>query len=217
MRRTSWLLIGAGACVLAFLVALLQLVKSEPSSTATTSSRDDDAPAQQTVPNSAPPVERRGGAPLGKRRIGSTPIPMPSGTTTSPTQVDGSADEPRVDTENLHYGGTQLRTQTNAVEPLVKKCLDAEVQAGRSPTGSAVLTYIVAKHGDKFVVEDVGVDDEGTTLKDETLLACLRETSRAMQFVGLPKNAVGLAVKRRVSCDGGKLTENKHVGFSYLY
>lgn len=124
--------------------------------------------------------------------------------------------EPKVDTENLHYGGTQLRAQTAAVEPLVQKCLDAEVAAGRPPTGTAMLTYIVAKRGDKYVVEDTGVDEDKTTVQGEALLTCLRETSRAMKFEGLPKSAEALTVSRRVSFERGKLTENKHVGFSYL-
>jgi hypothetical protein len=115
--------------------------------------------------------------------------------------------------KNLHYGGTQLRTQTKAVDPLVRQCVQ---QAVGKPTGDAVLTFIVAVHGDKVEVEDTGIDQDKTTLQDQKLLDCLRETARSMKFEGLPREAEALVVNRSVKLENGALTEYRLIGFSYL-
>jgi hypothetical protein len=122
----------------------------------------------------------------------------------------------RANTAHLEYGGVQLRAQAKAVEPLVAKCVETETAAGVLPTGKAMMTYVVAKHGDKFLVEDTSIDDENTTLQGDKLLECLRETAREMKFVGLPREADALVVTRSVTLEHGKITEYKHVGFSYL-
>ena len=122
----------------------------------------------------------------------------------------------RANTKNLHFGGTQLRAQTAAVEPLVKKCIEAATAAGGSPTGKAVLTYVVAQRGDKVAVEDTGIDEDKTTLQGDQLLDCLRETARGMKFEGLPREAEALVVTRTITLEHGAITEYKHVGFSYL-
>jgi hypothetical protein len=152
-------------------------------------------------------------------------VPPPPGSTAPRASEDGAPSVPsdpspppatRANTKNLHFGGTQLRAQTAAVEPLVKKCVEADVAAGHSPTGKATLTYIVAQRDDRVAVEETGVDEEKTTLQGPELLECLHNTSRSMKFEGLPREAEALIVTRSVTLERGKLTENRHVGFSYL-
>jgi hypothetical protein len=126
---------------------------------------------------------------------------------------DNAPPATRGNTKNLHFGGAQLRTQAEAVRPLVEKCV---TEKGQGANGATVLTYVVAKHGDKVQVEDTGIDDDKTTLQSTELLDCLRETARNMSFEGLPREASGLVVTRSVKVESGKLVEYKHVGFSYL-
>ena len=195
------MLIGAGACLLALLVVLLQLVESTPSRAATSRDPVESSPGAASHPvapvaPAAPTVGRRvSSSPQGDHPVASMPSTPTPGATQATTPAGDSP--PAANPQNLHYGGSQLRAQTAAIEPLLKKCLEAEVAAGRSPTGTAMLTYIIAKRGEKFVVEDVGIDEEKTTLQGESLLGCLRDTSRAMQFVGLPKAAEALSVNRQ--------------------
>lgn len=139
----------------------------------------------------------------------------------SPSSAPSLADDhappaTRGNTTHLEFGGTQLRAQAEAVRPLVDKCIDEAKAKGPLPSGTAVLTYIVAKHGDKFEVEDTGFDEDKTTLEHGELLDCLHHTALGMHFEGLPREASGLVVTRRVTLDFGKLGEYKHVGFSYL-
>lgn len=119
-------------------------------------------------------------------------------------------------TENLHFGGTQLRAQNAAVEPLVRECVAKAAASGQRPTGTALLTYVVAKHGSRYEIEDTSFDSDETTIDQGPLLDCLHKTAKAMKFEGLPRRSQALVVTRRVKLEGGAITEYKHVGFSYL-
>lgn len=123
---------------------------------------------------------------------------------------------PKDDGQNLQFGSKQLHAQTRAVEPLVRECVDNAVATGVMPTGTAILTYIVARHGDHLEIEDTGIDAEKTTLQPESLLTCLHQTAKAMKFEGLPRDAQEIYAARRVTLENGKITEYKHVTFSYL-
>ena len=109
----------------------------------------------------------------------------------------------------------QLKTQTLAIEPKVREGVDKAAITGAKQSGVALLTYMVAIHGDKITVDETGFDSEKTTLKNESLVQCLHETSKAMTFEGLPRNAKEIWVSRQVTLENGKLVENKHVSFSY--
>lgn len=132
---------------------------------------------------------------------------------TAPALDNHAAPANPSDPAKLNLGGTQLRYQAQAVRPAVEKCV---AEKGGSATGTAMMTYVVAQHGDKYVVEDTGIDEDRTTLQGTALLDCLRETAKGMTFVGLPHDATGLVVTRSVTLDAGHLVEYKHVGFSYL-
>lgn len=134
----------------------------------------------------------------------------------APSLDDTAPPATRGNTKNLHFGGTQLRAQNAAVQPLVEKCISDAAARGVAPSGQATLTYIVVKKGEKVTVEDTGVDDSKTTLQAPDLVDCMRETAREMKFEGLPREAEGLVVTRSVTLEAGKLVDYKHVGFSYL-
>lgn len=214
------MLVAGSTVVLVVLVVLVQAV------------HEGSAPAAPTATPHAPEATEAASAvahgpatPTAARSRTLPPIPgrMPAHRADSgddhPAQLAVDDHPPpgtRANTEHLEYGGTQLRAQAKAVEPLVEKCVEAETAAGALPTGKAMVTYVVAKRGDKFLVEDTGIDDENTTLHGDKLLECLRETARGMKFVGLPREAEALVVSRSVTLEHGKIAEYKHVGFSYL-
>jgi hypothetical protein len=129
---------------------------------------------------------------------------------------DNAPPATRGNTKNLEFGGTQLRAQTKAVGMWMQRCTDDARKKGLTPSGTAVLTYVVAKHGDKYEVEDTGIDEEKTSLESGELLDCMRTTAFAMHFEGLPREASGIVATRSVTLKNGVITEYKHVGFSYL-
>lgn len=210
----------AGSTVVLFMLVVLVRAVNSGSSSVTPTSR-----AHETATEAAPAAAHGTTQPTAARARNLPPMPgrMPvhrtetSDSGPAPLAVD---DRPppasRANTTHLEYGGTQLRAQAKAVEPLVHECLAAESAAGALPTGKAMMTYVVAKRGDKYLVEDTAIDDENTTLQGDKLLECLRETARSMKFIGLPREAEALVVSRSVTVEHGKITEYKHVGFSYL-
>lgn len=222
MPRSSIVLMSAGgAALLGALVVLWQSTQSdaevaEPTTARAPSSAHEAAPVPSPPPSA--PAARTG-------KIGSGSVYMPvrpsrntagPAPTLAPEPEVAAPDDPMSNTDNLHYGGTQLRAQHAAVEPLVRDCIAKAVAAGDKPTGTAILTYVVAKHGDKYEIEDTSYDSDGTTLESPSLLECLHQTAKAMKFVGLPRRSHALVVTRRVKVEAGVLTEYKHVTFSYL-
>ena len=201
------------------LVVLVRAVRSGPSTI------DGRSPTESAEGEPAPTVTH-GSTPTAARSRTVVPVPgRAPGPSNSPRDdvrpAPGPVDDhpppaSRENTKNLHFGGAQLRAQAAAVEPLVKKCVEAAKTAGGSPTGKAMLTYVVAQRGDKVQVEDTGIDEDKTTLQGDQLLECLRETARAMKFEGLPREAEALVVTRTITLEHGAITEYKHVGFSYL-
>jgi hypothetical protein len=179
--------------------------------------------ADPATPNGPAPAPGSPAARASKQRANVPGVPLPRPRPGEPDEAPSvSASEEHapptsmLNKTHLEYGGTQLRTQAKAVEPLVRDCVDKANATGAKPTGSAMLTYVVAKHGDKYEVEDTSFDADQTTLQQESLVTCLSETAKAMKFVGLPREAEALVVTRSVKVENGALTEYKHVGFSYL-
>jgi hypothetical protein len=107
-----------------------------------------------------------------------------------------------------------LRAQILAVAPQVEACGKA---AGDKANGTAVLTYMVTPEKQKqdVIIEQTGVDDDGTTITDQPLLDCLKDTAKDMKFKYVP-DADGVFAFRRVKFDAGKLVENAYVKFHYM-
>lgn len=205
---------------LALLAALFVMWRSIHSGSSTEHSTHTEDTA---TPSGAAPAPGSPAARPSKQRVNVGGVPLPRPRTDEPDEAPSvSAIEEHapptsmLNKTHLEYGGTQLRTQAKAVEPLVRECVDKANATGAKPTGSAMLTYVVAKHGDKYEVEDTSYDAEQTTLQQDSLITCLSETAKAMKFVGLPREAEALVVTRSVKVENGALTEYKHVGFSYL-
>jgi hypothetical protein len=209
--RVSVALIMGGVGVFIALVLLWRSTRTttvEPMAVATESSS-----SMTTSPASLP----AGSQPS---RPGLTATPSQPPQLSAPPSVPAERGSPErkfsVDNpNNLHFGGAQLREQTAAVDALVRQCVSNA--ASQKLSGNAVLTFIVAKRGDKYLVEDTGIDREKSSLQSEPLLECLHKTATSMKFVGLPRDAEALSVDRRVKLENGALTEHKMIGFSYIH
>jgi hypothetical protein len=137
-----------------------------------------------------------------------------SGTATTSGSQDSAPPGTRLNTKNLDFGLPQMRAQAAATEPKLRECL---AKAGGKPTGDATLTFIAAKKGDKIVIEDTSYDADATTLKGDDLVECLHQTSKAMTFQGLPREAEAVQVTRSIKVTNGQLVENGIVKFSYIH
>ncbi len=219
MARTGGtLLMFAGtAALLVALVVLWQSTRSDTAAPTAPAQTVNGGPAEPgTTPgaSSSPPGAARVARPpttggfTPSRTAPSIPVPAPaSSESSSPPSANG---------EGIEFGAKQLHAQTKAVEPLVRECVEKAVTAGAHPTGTAMLTYHVAKRDGELTIENTGIDNEKTTLENEPLLECLHQTANAMTFAGLPRNAQEIYAARRVTLQDGKITEYKHVTFSYL-
>jgi hypothetical protein len=218
-RRPLFLIAAGGVTLLVALYALWQSTLANTPAVAGT----PPAQSRPSEPGATPSTDSTPSAPAGPAaRVGKTTSSTPTRGTSSaapslaaPAAAEESVD-PMSNTENLHWGGTQLRANAKAVEPLVRECVAKAASAGQRPSGTAMLTYVVAKRGDKFVVEDTSWDDDETTLAQGPLLDCLHGTAKEMKFVGLPRRSQALVVMRKVTIENGEVAEYKHVGFSYL-
>jgi hypothetical protein len=209
-------MVAGGMALLVALVVLWQSTRSEavaPTPAPSAEQSAAPAPASASTPATGAPASR-----AAPPRPGA--VPVPGRRAIGPASSEPTAEEaprPAVDDgQNLQFGSKQLHAQTRAVEPLVRECVDKAVIAGTRPSGTALLTYIVAKKGDKLVIDHTGYDEEKTTLQHATLLECLHQTAKAMTFEGLPRDAQEIYAARRVVLVDGKITEYKHVTFSYL-
>jgi hypothetical protein len=209
-------MVAGTAAVLVALIVLWQSIRSDTTPAAVPPQPQDHAaqPAAPTAPTTSPTAARTPPrAPASSVSTGPRPVP------TMPAPAPAAADTPpppRDNNQGLEFGGKQLHAQTKAVEPLVRECVEKAAISGLRPSGSAMLTYIVAKRGDKFQIEDTGIDNEKTTLDNEGLLECLHQTAKGMKFEGLPRGAQEIYAARRVTIENGKITEYRHVTFSYL-
>ena len=108
-----------------------------------------------------------------------------------------------------------LRQQVAAVAPEVAEC--AKQAAGSGADGTAVLTYMVTPDNKKqqVTIEQTGVEYDGTTITDQPLLDCLKDTSKAMTFK-YERDRDGVFAFRRVKLAAGKVVENAFVNFHYV-
>ena len=91
-------------------------------------------------------------------------------------------------------------------------------KGGQTANGTAVLTYMVTpdKKKQDLSIEQTGIEYDGTTITDQPLLDCLKDTSKAMTFKYVPDTDGVFALKRRVKLADGKVVENAFMDFHYV-
>jgi len=110
-----------------------------------------------------------------------------------------------------------LRQQVAAVAAQVADCTNQAAGSGYRGSGTAVLTYMVTPDKKKQTVEieQTGIEYDGTTIDNQPLLDCLKDTSKAMTFAYVP-DTDGVFALRRVKVADGKVVENAFVNFHYV-
>jgi hypothetical protein len=212
MRGRTVALAGAGAVLLAGLVAMRSMLSDDDTS---------PAPAPAAAPVVQAPAQPEAVAPVAPS-VPAPPapsVPVPAG----PAAPAASA-SPELPTMIQSLAPTEkkppiankalLREQVAAVGPQLTECAK---QASFTGSGSAVLTYMVSPNKQKqdVSIETTGVEYDGTTIDNQPLLDCLKDTAKGMKFKYVP-DTDGVFAFRRVTFEGGKLVENKFVNFHYV-
>lgn len=212
MRGRTAALAAAGVLLLAGLVAMRSMLSSDDLAPA-------PVPAPAPVAEAPPPTEPT--APPAPAAPAPPPpsAPPPSGPapTAAPTApelpaiiqaVVPAVKKPPIANKAL------LRQQVAAVAPQLRACA---TQTSFTGSGSAVLTYLVAPDRQKqqVAIETTGVEYDGTTIDDQQLLDCLKDTAKDMKFTYVA-DADGVFAFRRVKFEAGKLVENTFMDFHYV-
>ena len=215
-RPSILLMLAGGAALLIVLVVLYQSTRSEavpiePGTTAPQARRSAEPTPAPTAPT--PSATPSAPAPVAIKPAPDRWAPAAPALPVAPIMPDtgeGSSND------GLHFGVQQHHAQIAAVEPQVRECVAKANVAGIKATGTATLTYVVSKRGDKFIVEDTSFDGDGTTIQHDGLVECLHQTAKHMKYEGLPRKATSIVVTRSVKLEQGALAEHKFVTFSYL-
>jgi hypothetical protein len=215
MRGRSAALAIAGVLVLAGMIAMRCSLASTdetpsppPPSTAQQPAAPSAAPpAPVATPSAAPP------APVAPPPTGPAVTASPSAPQL-PEPVEPAA--PAVKHPPIAPKGV-LRDQVAAVEPQVIECGKQAAGSGVRANGTAVLTYMVTpdKKKQEVAIEQTGVEYDGTTIDNQPLLDCLKDTSKDMKFKYVP-DTDGVFALRRVKFTDGKLVENSFINFHYV-
>lgn len=211
MRGRTAALAGAGVLLLAGLIAMRSMLSTDdmpgPAPTvapaAPTVALPEAAPAAPVEPAPAPPPPVA--APAGPAARAAEAAPE------LPAVVQAfvpAEKKPPIANKAL------LRQQVAAVQAELVECAK---QASFTGSGSAVLTYLVApdKQKQDVAIETTGVEYDGTTIDNQPLLDCLKDTAKDMKFKYVA-DTDGVFAFRRVTFEGGKLVENKFVNFHYV-
>lgn len=213
MRGRSAALAIAGVLLLAGMIALRCSLADDDTTAATPTAHVTQATAQpEPTPLPSMPAPSAPSAPAAP-----APAPVGPAPAAAPNAPELPAIAQPVTPAEKHppiANNRLLRAQIVAVRPQVEACGKA---AGDKANGTAVLTYMVTpdKKKQDVVIEQTGVDDDGTTITDQPLLDCLKDTAKDMKFTYVP-DTDGVFAFRRVKFDNGSLVENAYVKFHYM-
>jgi type IV secretory pathway VirB10-like protein len=212
MRGRTAALALAGVLLLAGLVAMRSMLSSDDAAPPPPPPAAPVQQAQQVEPAApAAPVAPAPVAPAARAAPAGPAAPSASSAPELPTIIQSlapSEKKPPIANKAL------LREQVAAVAPQLAECAK---QASFTGSGSAVLTYLVAPNKQKqdVSIESTGVEYDGTTIDNQPLLDCLKDTAKDMKFKYVP-DTDGVFAFRRVKFEGGKLVENTFVDFHYV-
>lgn len=202
--------------VLAALVVLLRAITSDsPAAPAPTAT----APPRLTTPTvtpppTSPPTTEAPAVPTPPAAPRTRTEQRPSLPTSGGVVADTSNDAlpgTKANTKGLQYGLPHLRERIAANTAQLAACM-----GGKRPTGDVSLQFIVAQHAGKYIVEQVDVDGDQTTVQDEALLDCMMNATKKIELDGLPREAAAIMVTRVTSVADGAVTTDKPLKFSYI-
>lgn len=160
------------------------------------------------------------GTPATARRTGTIPVPKPG----EPAPAAGT-NAPANDSPVLTPGGdtgekkrvpiASLPVLREAVATLDGAVADCVHRFGQGVSGTANLSFIVAANKNKVEIESTGVIEDGTTITNEDLLACMHKTAQSLKFPFVA-DAQAVFARRVARVDNGKLVDQHIVNFSYI-
>jgi hypothetical protein len=211
MRRPAWLAVIAGVLLLAGLVALKMAMNTDDEPPPPTPAPRANAPA------APPPVAEASLPPAPAAAPAAPAAPLQAPVSAAPNAPELPAIVNAIVPTEKHppiANKALLREQVAAVQPELVECAK---QASFTGSGSAVLTYLVApdKQKQDVSIETTGVEYDGTTIDNQPLLDCLKDTAKDMKFKFVP-DTDGVFAFRRVKFEGGKLVENAFMDFHYV-
>ncbi len=106
----------------------------------------------------------------------------------------------------------QLKKQVDAIDGFVSDCVARSAKAGVKPTGAAALTLRFEHVKQKVMVVDVAIEPIDTTVKDQPLLECLRDTGKKMQL-DLVDEVTAVTATHQVDLDGGGIVDHRLTAF----
>lgn len=210
MSRGALAVAGGGAVLLVVAVLMLRALGDDPAEATATPHAKSETAAPTAAPAPEPSPNRDGKIVLpplaaAKADPWSQPAQPPgpsSGESEPALEVSYWKREPLANK-------TTLRQQTAAVEPMLVDCIN---QHGRGVTGKTVLTFIVVPVKDKAVLDTTGWEPDNTTIENEKLLDCMKDTAKSMSFVP-QKDSVSIYVTRQIEIENGKLVTNRFIDF----
>lgn len=178
----------------------------------------DERPAKQVTTPVNDPAPIASGTPVAPRsrspELGPaiaakrTPIysPATSAEPAEPTDA-GPPDAPDVSPLRRQLI-TDGRRGMDAIDGFVSDCVRVAVKAGRKPTGIASLTLKIEQVKGKRVVTQVAIEPIDTTLKDQPLLECLRDTGRKFE-IEIPEGMSAVTATHLVDLDNGAVNDHR--------
>jgi hypothetical protein len=161
--------------------------------------KTDDSPAAPVAARDAriPQVATRTPAPQ----------PLPS-TTPAPAIEPPAAPVPDTMPPTSRAIKNQLRKQVDAIDGYVSDCVTRAAKSGSKVTGAAALTLKFEHWKQKTVVTEVAIEPIDTTIKDQALLECLRDTGKKM-VIDMPEDVNVVTATHQVDLDAGAVTDHK--------
>jgi hypothetical protein len=102
----------------------------------------------------------------------------------------------------------QLRKQVDAIDGYVSDCVNRAAKSGSKLTGAAALTLKFEHWKQKTVVTEVAIEPIDTTIKDQALLECLRDTGKKM-VIDMPDDVNIVTATHQVDLDAGAVTDHR--------
>ena len=131
-----------------------------------------------------------------------------SGPTVEPVvEIDAGVVDPN-DTPTRREMLGLLKRQVDAIDGYVSDCVTKSNKLGVKASGAAALTLRFEHVKKKSVVVDVAVEPIDTTVKDQPLLDCLRDTGKHM-VLDLPDDVTAVTATHQVDLDGGAIADHR--------
>jgi len=173
-----------------------------------------DPPPKTSAEPAHPKTEDSSPAPVAARdaRIPQVAVAKPRSQQPSPIATPAPAIDPAPAPDPMPPTSraikNQLRKQLDAIDGYVSDCVNRAAKSGSKVTGAAALTLKFEHWKQKTVVTEVAIEPIDTTIKDQPLLECLRDTGKKI-VLDMPDDVNIVTATHQVDLDGGAVTDHR--------